>query len=89
MHPDRPVDHMEVTVKDRKWHRVRRRALLLGVGFVVLGLISGLFAYESVKERGVTVKRGAEAAAADRMAVPPPIDVSRPGTIETATFALG
>ncbi|MGD0238187.1 MAG: hypothetical protein ABSC55_27100 [Syntrophorhabdales bacterium] len=76
-------------MKDRKWRRVRRRALLLGVGFVVLGLISGLFAYESVKQRGVTVKRGAEAATADRMAVPPPMDVSRPGTIETATFALG
>lgn len=63
--------------------------MLLGVGFVVLGLISGLFAYESVRERGVAVKGSAEAAAADRMAVPPPIDVSRPGTIETATFALG
>jgi hypothetical protein len=83
------MGHMEVTVKDRKWHRGRRRALWLGVGFVVLGLLSGLFAYESVKERGVTVTRGAEAAAADRVAAPPPIDSSRPGRIETATFALG
>ena len=80
---------MEVTVKDRKWHRVRRRALLLGVGFVLLGLISGLFAYESVKERGATMKRGIQAAVADRTAVPPPIDVSRPAALETATFALG
>jgi hypothetical protein len=76
-------------VEDRERQRVRKLALLTGVGFVVLGLISGLYAYESVKGKDVSMKRGMESAAADRMAVSPPMDASRPGTIKTATFALG
>jgi hypothetical protein len=83
------TEDVEVTVEERKWHRLKKPALLSAVGFAVLALISGFFAYESAKGRGVTMKRGAEAAAVDRMAVPPPIDVRKPGTIETATFALG
>ena len=74
---------------DQGWHRVKKRALLIGVGFVVLGLMSGLFAYESVKERGVGMKRDVQTAAAERMTVPPTIDSPRAGAIATATFALG
>ena len=84
-----PKDQEEVTVEDRKRHAVRKRVLLTGVGLVVLGLISGLYAYESVKGRNVNMKRGTESAAADHMNVIPPIDEVRPGTIETATFAMG
>jgi hypothetical protein len=80
---------MEVTVEDRERQRVRNRALLMVVSLVVLGLISGLYAYESVKGRDMSMKKGMESAAAERMAVPPPIDAPRPGTIETATFAMG
>ena len=80
---------MEVTVEDRERLRVRKRALLMGVGLAVLGLISGLYAYNAVKGRDLSMKKGMESAAADRMAVPPPIDASQPGTIETATFAMG
>jgi hypothetical protein len=81
---------MEVTVEDKKRLRVRKGALLTGLGLIVLGLISGLYAYESAKGRDVTMKKGMESAAADvRMAVPPPVDDHRPGTIETATFAMG
>jgi len=68
---------------------VKKRVLVAGVGLVALGLISGLYAYESVRGRDVNMKKGMESAAADRMTAPPPIDASRPGTIETATFALG
>jgi hypothetical protein len=35
------------------------------------------------------MKKGMENAAADRMALSPPVDAPRPGTLETATFALG
>ena len=84
-----PIDQEEVTVEDEKRHAVRKRVLLTGVGLVVLGLISGLYAYESVKGRNVNMKRGTESAAADHMNVIPPIDEARPGTIETATFAMG
>jgi hypothetical protein len=80
---------MEVTVKDRERHRVRKWALLTGVGLAVLGLISGLYAYQSIKGRDVSMKKGMESAAADRIAAPPLIDASRPGAIETATFAMG
>ena len=80
---------MEVTVEDRERQGVRKPAVLTGVGLLVLGLISGLYAYESVKEKDVSMKKGMESAAEDRMSVPPPIDASRPGTVETATFALG
>ena len=85
----RPMECMEVTVEDRERHRARKWAMLTGVGLVALGLISGLYAYESAKGRDVSMKKGIESAAADRMAVPPPIDASRPATIETATFAMG
>ena len=74
---------------DKGWHRVKNRALLVSMVFVVLGLMSGLFAYESVKERGVSMKRDVQTAAAERMAAPPPIDAPRAAKIETATFALG
>ena len=81
---------MEVTVEDRERHRVRKWAVLTGVGLVALGLISGLYAYESVKGRDANMKKGMESAAMDVwMAVPPPMDASRPGTMETATFAMG
>jgi hypothetical protein len=83
------MEQMEVTVEDIKRHRVTKRALLTGAGLVVLGLISVLYAYESVKGRDVSMKKATENAAAERMAVPPPRDASRPGTIETATFAMG
>ncbi|MGD0488449.1 MAG: hypothetical protein ABSB94_14800 [Syntrophorhabdales bacterium] len=76
-------------MEDRERQRVRKPALLTGLGVVLLGLISGLYAYESVKEKDVSMKKGMQCAAADRMAVSPPIDASRPGTSETATFALG
>ncbi len=56
---------MEDTVEDRERLCVRKRALLTGVGLVVLGLISGLYAYESVKGRDVSMKKGMESAAAD------------------------
>ena len=79
---------MEVTVGEKR-HRVRRRALVAVAGLAVFGIISGLLAYQSAKERGATMTRSLQAAAGDRMAVPPPIDVSSPGVIETATFALG
>ena len=68
------MERMEVTVEDGERHRVRTWALLTGVGLVVLGLISGLYAYESAKKGDVSMKKGIETAAADRMAVPPPID---------------
>jgi hypothetical protein len=84
------MECMEVTVEDRERHRVRKWTLLTGVGLIALGLISGLYAYESAKGRDVNMKKGMESAATDvRVAVPPPIDASRPGTIETATFAMG
>jgi len=76
-------------VEDRERQGVRKLALLTGAGLILLGLISGLYAYESVKGKDVSMKKGMQCAAADRMAVSPPIDVSRPGTSETATFALG
>ena len=76
-------------MEDRKRHAVRKRALYIGVGLVVLGLISGLYAYESVTGRNVNMKQGTASAAADHMNVIPPIDEARPGTIETATFAMG
>ena len=75
-------------MEDRERQRVKKRALVAGVGLVVLGLI-GLYAYGSVKGSEVSMKKGMENAAADRMALSPPIDASRPGTLETATFALG
>ena len=76
-------------MEERTRLRVKKSALLSAGGLVVLGLIAGLFVYESMKGRGVTMTRGREAVAAERMAVLPPIDVSQPKTIETATFALG
>ena len=76
-------------MEDRDQRRVRKRALLTGVGLAVLGLISALYAYESAKGRDVSMKKGMESAAEDRMAVPPPIEAHRQGAIETATFALG
>lgn len=54
-------------MEDREQQPVRKLALVTGAGLILLGLISGSYAYESVKEK----------------------DVSRPGTSETATFALG
>jgi len=103
-----PIDQEEVTVEDRKRHAVRKRVLLTGVGLVVLGLISGLYAYESVKGRNVNMKRGTESASSQgeregeagyplaggalpggRTTRTPLIDEARPGTIETATFAMG
>jgi len=84
-----PTDQEEVAVKAGEEHPMRKRVLLTGVGLVVLGLISGLYAYESVKGRNVNMKRGTESAAADHMNVIPPIDEARPGPIETATFAMG
>ena len=80
---------MEVSVEERRWHTVRKPALFSAVGFVALGLIAGLFVYESMKGKGVIVTRSSEAAAAERMTVPPPIDAVKPKAIETATFALG
>ena len=82
------MEHMEVTVRNSERQRVRKLALLTGAGLVVLGLMSGLYAYESAKGSEVCMKTNM-ASATDRMAVVPPIDASRPGTIETATFALG
>ena len=79
---------MEVTVEDRERLRVRKRLLLTGLGLVVMFFISGLYVYESVKGRDAGMKQGMEAVAAERMA-PPPMDEARPGTMETATFALG
>ena len=76
-------------MEDRGRIRVRKRALWTGVGLVVLGLISGLYAYDAVKGRDVSMKKGMESAAADRMAIRSPTEASRPGTIETATFAMG
>jgi ABC-type arginine transport system permease subunit len=84
------MEGREVMVEDRARQRVKKRALLAGAGLVVLGLISGLYAYdESIKGSEVSVKKGRESAAADLTAVAPPLDASRPGTVETATFALG
>jgi hypothetical protein len=80
---------MEVTMKNIERLRSRKRALSIGLGLAVLGLISGLYAYESAKGSDVTMKKGTENAAVERMTVPPPIDASRPGTIETVTFAMG
>ena len=74
-------------MEDRERQRVKRRALMAGVVLVVLGLI-GLYAYGSVGSE-VSMKKGMENAAADRMALSPPVDAPRPGTLETATFALG
>ncbi len=76
-------------MKERTWLRVRKPVLLSAAGLVVLGLIVGVSVYESIKGGGVTMTRDREAVAAERMAVPPPIDASRPQRIETATFALG
>jgi hypothetical protein len=80
---------MGVSVENRVWHRARKAALLIAAGVFGLALITGLFAYESIKGRGVAMTRGIEAAAAERMVAPPPIDASRPQRTETATFALG
>src|SRR5512136_1101459 len=68
------MERMEVTVEDRERRRVRKWALFTGVGLVALGLITGLYAYESVKGRDVSMKKGLESAAANRMTAPPPID---------------
>ena len=76
-------------MEERRWHTVRKPALLSAVGFVALGLIAGLFVYESMKGKGVIMTRSSEAAAVERMNVPPPIDAVEPKAIETATFALG
>jgi hypothetical protein len=86
-------------VEGRERQRARKPAVLTGVGLILLGLISGLYAYESLKGKDVSMKEGMQCAAADRTAVSAPvpdrtavsapIDVSRPGTSETATFALG
>ena len=76
-------------MEDREPHRVRKRVSVIGAGCVLLSIISGLYAYESVKGRDVSMKKVTESAAADRMAVPPPLDALRPGRIETATFAMG
>ena len=76
-------------MEERRWHTVRRPALLSAVGLVALGLIAGLFAYESMKGKGVIMTRSSEAAAAERMNVPPPTDAVKPKAIETATFAMG
>ena len=73
-------------MKERKQQGVRKPAVLTGVGLVVLGLISGLYAYESVRGNGASMKEGM---AEGRMVIAPPVDASRPGTSETATFALG
>ncbi len=75
-------------MEHREQHRVTQRALLMGVA-LVMGLISGLYAYESVKGRDVSMKRGIESAAVDRTAPSPPIDAALPARIETATFAMG
>ncbi len=75
-------------MEDRERHRVTKRALMIGAGLVV-GLISGLYAYESVKGRDVSMKKGIESAAAELTAPLPPIDAVRPARIETATFAMG
>ncbi len=80
---------MEVSVQERTSHHVKKAALLSAVGFVALALIAGLFVYQSMKGKGATMTRGKEAVAAERTAVPPPIDASESQRIETATFALG
>jgi len=86
-------------MEERERQRARKPALLAGVGVLVLGLISGLYAYESVKGKDGIMENGMQCAAADRTALSPPVadrtalspplEVSRPGTTETATFALG
>jgi len=83
------MNYKEVALENRARMSVRKRVLVAGVSLVALGLVSGLYAYESVRGRDMNMKKGMESAAADRMTVPPPMDASRPGTIETATFALG
>jgi hypothetical protein len=67
---------------------VRKRTLLTMVGLAILGLISGLFAYGPVKEKGMeskkSIARAAEPAAAGR-----PLGASSRKSTETATFAMG
>ncbi len=57
---------MKVSVEERRWHRVRKQALLLAVGSIALGLMAGLFTHESIKGRGVTMTSDREAVAAER-----------------------
>jgi len=86
-------------VEGREQQRARKPAVLTGVGLLVLGLISGLYAYRSLKGKDASMKEGTQCGAADRTAVSPPVpdrtavsppvEVSRPGTSETATFAMG
>jgi hypothetical protein len=67
---------------------VRRRTLLLAVGLLVLGLISGLSLYGRAKEKDMDSKESV-ASAAEPKAVEGHFDASPQGRIETATFAMG
>ena len=66
---------------------MRRRTLLIAVGLVVLGLISGLSLYGRAKEKDMEPKESI-ARAAESKAVGG-IDASPQERFETATFAMG
>jgi hypothetical protein len=67
---------------------VRKRTLVTIMGLAILGLISGLFFYGPVKEKGMesgkSIARAAEPGAVGR-----PLDASGRKRVETATFAMG
>ena len=67
---------------------MRRRTLLIAVGLVVLGLISGLSLYGRAKEKDMEPKESI-ARAAESKAAGGRIDASPQERLETATFAMG
>jgi hypothetical protein len=71
-----------------------RRALVKGLGGVILGLIPFLKACNRLsgeiqsKEEKMQTSQGTQISAVPRKSLPP-IDAAMPNRVETATFALG